>query len=215
MLSQINRGVLDMIGAARPSIADPFLPLKIEQGRSDEIRECIGCNTCVSGQLTFTPMRCTQNPSVGEEWRRDWHPEFIPTKGSDDRILIVGAGPAGLEAARALGQRGYPVTLAEAQTDPGGRVTTESRLPGLAAWGRVRDWRMGRIQQMANVELYFDNRLTAEDILALDYQRVILATGAHWRGDGVGVSNWQAIPGAQQSHVVSPATTWVRSSPRN
>ncbi|MCP5090294.1 MAG: NADH:flavin oxidoreductase, partial [Gammaproteobacteria bacterium] len=69
MVSQINRGVLDMIGAARPSIADPFLPQKIEQGRIDEIRECIGCNTCVSGQLTFTPMRCTQNPTVGEEWR--------------------------------------------------------------------------------------------------------------------------------------------------
>ncbi|MCP4332284.1 MAG: NADH:flavin oxidoreductase [Gammaproteobacteria bacterium] len=208
MLSQINRGVLDMIGAARPSIADPFLPLKIEQGRSDEIRECIGCNTCVSGQLTFTPMRCTQNPSVGEEWRRNWHPEFIPENGSDDRILIVGAGPAGLEAARALGQRGYPVTLAEAQTEAGGRVTTESHLPGLAAWARVRDWRMGRIQQMANVEVYLDNRLTAEDILALDYQRVILATGAHWRGDGVGISNWQPIPGAQQSHVVSPESVF-------
>jgi len=208
MLSQINRGVLDMIGAARPSIADPFLPLKIEQGRSDEIRECIGCNTCVSGQLTFTPMRCTQNPSVGEEWRRNWHPEFIPKNGSDDRILVVGAGPAGLEAARALGQRGYPVTLAEAQTDPGGRVTTESHLPGLAAWARVRDWRMGRIQQMANVELYLDNRLTAENILELDCQRIILATGAHWRGDGVGVSNWQAIPGAQQGHVVSPESVF-------
>ncbi|MCP4766502.1 MAG: NADH:flavin oxidoreductase [Gammaproteobacteria bacterium] len=208
MLSQVNRGVLDMIGAARPSIADPFLPLKIEQGRSDEIRECIGCNTCVSGQLTFTPMRCTQNPSVGEEWRRDWHPEFIPKNGSDDRILIVGAGPAGLEAARALGQRGYPVTLAEAQTEAGGRVTTESHLPGLAAWARVRDWRMGRIQQMANVDVYLDNRLTAEDILAMDYQRVILATGAHWRGDGVGVSNWQAIPGTQQSHVLSPESVF-------
>ncbi|MCP4391521.1 MAG: FAD-dependent oxidoreductase [Gammaproteobacteria bacterium] len=204
MISQINRGVLDMIGAARPSIADPFLPQKIEQGREDEIRECIGCNTCVSGQLTFTPMRCTQNPSVGEEWRRDWHPENIAPKGSDDSVLIVGAGPAGLEAARALGQRGYPVTLAEAQTEPGGRVTVESGLPGLAAWARVRDWRLVRIQQMENVDIYLDNRLTAEDILSLDSRHVIIATGAHWRGDGVGITNWQAIPGADQDHVFAP-----------
>ena len=149
MVSQINRGVLDMIGAARPSIADPFLPQKIEEGRIDEIRECIGCNTCVSGQLTFTPMRCTQNPTVGEEWRRNWHPEKIADKGSDDNVLIVGAGPAGLEAARALGQRGYPVTLAEAQTEAGGRVTRESQLPGLppgracatGAWAASSRWR--------------------------------------------------------------------------
>jgi dimethylamine/trimethylamine dehydrogenase len=209
MVSQINRGVLDMIGAARPSIADPFLPLKIEQGRSDEIRECIGCNICVSGHHTFTPMRCTQNPSVGEEWRRGWHPEFIPAKGSDDNILIVGAGPAGLEAARALGQRGYPVTLAEALTEAGGRVSVESSLPGLAAWGRVRDWRLGRIQQMSNVEVYLDNKLTVEDILAFDYQHVIVATGAHWRGDGVGITNWQPISGTELEHVVTPEAVFA------
>ena len=175
----------------------------------EETRNAVGDRCAVAVRMAVDELLGPEGiTSDGEEWRRDWHPEFIPTKGSDDRILIVGAGPAGLEAARALGQRGYPVTLAEAQTDPGGRVTTESRLPGLAAWGRVRDWRMGRIQQMANVELYLDNRLTAEDILALDYQRVILATGAHWRGDGVGVSNWQAIPGAQQSHVVSPESVF-------
>ena len=149
-------------------------------------------------------MRCTQNPTVGEEWRRSWHPEKIAGKGSDDSVLIVGAGPAGLEAARALGQRGYPVTLAEAQTEAGGRVTRESQLPGLAAWARVRDWRLGRIQPMPNVEFYLDNRLTAEDILALDFKHVILATGARWRDDGVGITNWQAIPGADQDHVVTP-----------
>jgi len=204
MVSQINRGILDMIGAARPSIADPFLPRKIEEGRIDEIRECIGCNICVSGQLTFTPMRCTQNPSVGEEWRRNWHPEFIPSRSSNDNLLVVGAGPAGLEAARALGQRGYPVTLAEAQTQPGGRVSQECRLPGLAAWGRVRDWRIGRIQQMQNVEIYLDNKLTPEEVLSLEYGHVILATGARWRSDGVGVTNWQAIAGTDQNHVVSP-----------
>ncbi|MCH8177184.1 MAG: NAD(P)-binding protein, partial [Proteobacteria bacterium] len=170
MVSQIDRGILDMIGAARPSIADPFLPKKIEQGRIDEIRECIGCNICVSGQLTCTPMRCTQNPSVGEEWRRNWHPETIPPQGSNDNVLVVGAGPAGLEAARALGQRGYTVTLAEARTELGGRVSQECRLPGLAAWGRVRDWRVGRIQEMPNVEVYLDNKLNPEEILTLDYR---------------------------------------------
>jgi dimethylamine/trimethylamine dehydrogenase len=209
MVSQINRGILDMIGAARPSIADPFLPQKIEQGRSDEIRECIGCNICVSGQHTFTPMRCTQNPSVGEEWRRNWHPEFIQPRGSDDNILVVGAGPAGLEATRALGQRGYNVILAEAQTEAGGRVSVESRLPGLAAWARVRDWRLGRIQQMSNVEVYLDNKLTVEDIMALDYQHVIVATGAQWRGDGVGITNWQPIAGTELEHVVTPEAVFA------
>ena len=70
MVSQVKRGLLDLIGAARPSIADPFLPKKIEEGRPEDIRECIGCNICVSGDMTQTPIRCTQNPTMGEEWRR-------------------------------------------------------------------------------------------------------------------------------------------------
>jgi dimethylamine/trimethylamine dehydrogenase len=77
MVSQIKRGVLDLIGAARPSIADPFLPKKIEEGRPEDIRECIGCNICASGERTNVPMRCTQNPTMGEEWRKGWHPEVI------------------------------------------------------------------------------------------------------------------------------------------
>jgi dimethylamine/trimethylamine dehydrogenase len=204
MVSQIKRGVLDMIGAARPSIADPFLPKKIEEGRIDEIRECIGCNICVSGQLTFTPMRCTQNPTVGEEWRRGWHPEKIAAKGSDGRVLVVGAGPAGLEVTRALGQRGYAVTLAEAGKELGGRVTRESGLPGLNAWARVRDWRVGRIREMANVEVYLDSALTAEQVLDFGFEHVILATGATWRRDGVGVNNTAPVPGSDGPAVYTP-----------
>ena len=204
MVSQIKRGVLDMIGAARPSIADPFLPKKIEEGRIDEIRECIGCNICVSGQLTFTPMRCTQNPTVGEEWRRGWHPEKIGAKQSDSRVLVVGAGPAGLEATRALGQRGYAVTLAEAGKELGGRVTRESGLPGLNAWARVRDWRVGRIREMANVEIYLESELNAEQVLEFGFEQVIVATGAHWRADGVGVNNTEPVPAAAGASLYSP-----------
>ncbi len=78
MVGQVRRGVLDLIGGARPSIADPFLPQKIDAGREDEIRECIGCNICISSWHEGVPVRCTQNPTIGEEWRRQWHPERVP-----------------------------------------------------------------------------------------------------------------------------------------
>ncbi len=204
MVSQIRRGVLDMIGAARPSIADPFLPDKIERGQVDDIRECIGCNICVSGDNSMTPMRCTQNPTMGEEWRRGWHPEIIPTKGSDASVLVVGSGPAGLECTRALGQRGYRVVLAEAGTELGGRVSRESRLPGLSAWARVRDYRAGQIAAMANVEVYLDSSLTAAHVEEFAADHVVLATGSHWRRDGMGRANRQAVPGSDRAHVLTP-----------
>ncbi|MEQ1692772.1 MAG: FAD-dependent oxidoreductase, partial [Gemmatimonas sp.] len=195
MVDQIRRGVMDMIGAARPSIADPFLPKKIEEGRIDDIRECIGCNICVTGDMTMTPIRCTQNPSMGEEWRKGWHPERIAAKRSDARILVVGAGPAGLEAARALGQRGYDVHLSEATRELGGRVLSESRLPGLAEWMRVRDWRVGQIEKLPNVTVYRESPIVAQDVLDFGAEHVVLATGCMWRRDGYGRSNGSAIAG--------------------
>ena len=193
MVSQIRRGVLDFIGAARPSIADPFLPKKIEEGRIDDIRECIGCNFCVSGDNTITPIRCTQNPTMGEEWRKDWHPERIAPAKSSAKVLVVGGGPAGLEAARALGQRGYEVHLAEARRELGGRVTREARLPGLAEWARVRDWRLGQIRRMNNVATYLDSQLTAQDVLDFGAEHVVIATGCHWRRDGYGRTHGDAL----------------------
>ena len=186
MVSLINNGVLDMIGAARPSIADPFLPKKIEEGRPEDIRECIGCNMCVGVANQPTYLRCTQNPTQGEEWRRGWHPEVMPPRESDERVLVIGAGPAGLEAARGLGQRGYEVMLAEAGRETGGRVARECRLPGLAAWARVRDWRMTQLHKLPNVEIYMDSEMTADSVRETGANLVAVATGARWRRDGSG-----------------------------
>ncbi len=204
MVSQIKRGVLDLIGAARPSIADPFLPKKVDEGRIEDIRECIGCNVCASGDNSGVPMRCTQNPTVGEEWRKGWHPEVIPPKGSERRVLIVGAGPAGLECARALGLRGYAVTLAEALEEPGGRVAAESRLPGLSAWGRVRDYRVQQLHRLPNVDVYPASRLSAENVLEFGFPDVVLATGARWRTDGLGRQHHAPVPGSESGHVLAP-----------
>lgn len=186
MVSAIERGVMDLIGAARPSIADPFLPQKIKEGRHEDIRECIGCNICVTGDTRFVPIRCTQNPTMGEEWRRGWHPEIIAPKKSDEEILIVGAGPAGLEAARALGQRGYRVILTDAKREAGGRVLLESALPNLIEWRRVIDWRLTQIQKLENIFFYPSSPMSAKDILESGEPHVILATGSAWRRDGVG-----------------------------
>lgn len=181
MVSQVKRGITDFIGAARPSIADPFLPNKISEGRPEAIRECIGCNVCYSGDSIGVPIRCTQNPTMGEEWRKGWHPERMQARGSDASVLIVGAGPAGLEAARALGARGYKVTLAEASRQLGGRVSREAALPGMAEYIRVRDYREQAFIDMPNVEIFRESPLSAQDILAFEADHVAIATGAHWR----------------------------------
>jgi len=204
MVRMIKSGTLDFIGCARPSIADPFLPKKIEEGRPEDIRECIGCNICITGDMTMSISRCTQNPTFMEEWRKGWHPERMQAKGASDSVLIVGGGPAGLEAARALGLRGYQVAIAEASGELGGRVSRESKLPGLSAWGRVRDYRHYQLSQMSNVNVYLESRLSAEDILSFGFQNVAIATGSTWRRDGVARAHVVPMPVEKSVPIFTP-----------
>ncbi len=204
MVRMVKQGILDFIGAARPSIADPFLPRKIEEGRLEDIRECIGCNICVSGDWTMTPIRCTQNPSMGEEWRRGWHPERMRPKSKDAKVLVVGAGPAGLEAAMSLGRRGHEVVLVEKTRRLGGRVAAESALPGLSAWRRVVDYREGQLAKLTNVEHYFESEMTADEILDYDFTHVAVATGSRWRADGVARHHTRPIPIDEDMRILTP-----------
>lgn len=197
MVSALRRGVLDFIGAARPSIADPFLPAKIRAGAADDIRECVGCNMCVTGDMLASPIRCTQNPTMGEEWRRGWHPERAGPAAPPGAppVLVVGGGPAGLEAASTLVARGYEVTLADAARELGGRSLREAALPGLASYRRVAAHRLRRLRLSPRATLAPGGAVTAQDVLSAGFPRVLVATGARWRADGVGRSRRSPLPG--------------------
>ena len=206
MVSQIQRGVLDFIGAARPSIADPFLPRKIEEGRMEEIRECIGCNICYASNTRGTPLRCTQNPHHGGGMAPRLASRARRAAGAaEDAVLVVGGGPAGLEAARALGQRGYRVHAGRGEPRAG-RARQRARAACRASPNgrRVRDWRLGRLKTMANVEIYLESRLDAAQVLDFGIPRILIATGARWRKDGIGRHHRRAIAGFDHDRVATP-----------
>ena len=203
MVRLVNRGIFDLIGGARPSIADPFLPNKINEGRIEDIRECIGCNVCVSSDAYSVPLMCTQNPTISQEWRRGWHPEIIPQAPKPAKSLIIGSGPAGLECALTLAKAGHEVTIAEKDAEFGGRVRLESSLKGLSAWGRVADYRLYQLQQMGNVSLFAESEITAADVAEFEADNIIVATGARWSNSGAGANTFNPIPGFA-NHALTP-----------
>ena len=215
MASLIKNGTLDFIGAARPSIADPFLPEKIRSGQIDKIRECIGCNICVSSDNVVAPIRCTQNPTAGEEWRRQWHPEHTTNTSDPQEILIVGAGPAGLECALQLMNQGHKILLAEKTSEAGGRSILESRMPGLSSYKRVADYRLGLLTQSSDVQLLLENDLQATDIMELGLTHVCVATGAQWCRQGFGRNQAAGVDMATASVPINTADDVLKQSEKN
>lgn len=202
MAEAVATGCIDIIAAARPAIADPFLPTKIEEGRLDDIRECIGCNMCVSRfNLGGCRIVCTQNATTGEEYRRGWHPErFTRARNADLDVLVVGAGPAGMECARILGERGMRrVHLVEAQEEIGGVLRWYTHFTGLAQWGRVVSYRKAQLAKLRNVEVITGLELDAAGVRAYGAELVVIATGAHWDPDGIDLITHERIPGADAS----------------
>lgn len=221
MLEVVNAGIVDIIGAARPSIADPWLPRKIDEGRIDDIRTCIGCNICISRwEIGGVPFICTQNPTAGEEYRRGWHPEKYEPAKSEKDVLIVGAGPAGSECARVLLERGYTVHLVDSSDKIGGHVNEVATLPGLGEWGYHRDYREHQLQKLvkknkASQIILGRKPMTAEEALSYGASRIIIATGAKWSPTGVNYTTHDAIPGADASlpYVLTPEQVFEGKKP--
>lgn len=201
MAALLRDGRFDLIGAARPAIADPFLPRKVAEGRLSDIRECTGANVCILKEEDFRHLGCIQNPTAGEEYRRGWHPERIdPTSDPDRRVLVIGAGPAGMECALTLGNRGFDaVHLVEAEDEIGGRLTWTRRLPTLGDWGRITDWRATQLERLDNVSVITGRAMTAADVLDYGADIVIVATGSRWSDDGTQPGTRQPILGAAGS----------------
>jgi dimethylamine/trimethylamine dehydrogenase len=207
MAEIVRTRALDIIGAARPAIADPFLPTKIREGRLDEVRECTGSNVCIAREEVYNQVACIQNATAGEEYRRGWHPElFTKAHNADRAVLVVGAGPAGMECAVVLGKRGFEaVHLVDAAPEIGGRMRWTRQLPTLGDWGRITDYRAIQLDKLDNVEVITGRHLSAADVLDYGAQIVVVATGSMWRGDGVQPEHADIEGGdATLGHVLTP-----------
>jgi 2,4-dienoyl-CoA reductase-like NADH-dependent reductase (Old Yellow Enzyme family) len=193
----IAEGKLDMVGMTRAHIADPHIARKVAEGREDAVRPCVGATYCLDRIYEGHDALCIHNPATGREATV---PHVIPrADGPARRAVVVGAGPAGLEAARVLAERGHAVTVLEAASNPGGQVALFSRLPRRRETMGIVDWRMSRCEA-AGVVFRFDTLAGADDVLGEEPDLVIVATGglpntAIVEGGELAVSSWDILSG--------------------
>ena len=173
----------DIVSMVRAQIADPDLVLKTREGRADQVRPCIACNQgCVGGLLQTGRMGCVVNPAAGVENLLD--ERTMTRSGAPKKVLIVGGGPAGMEAARVAALRGHRVILAEAGPRLGGTILAARRAPRMQAIGDFTDWLEREVLRLG-VEVRTGSYVEPEDVLAERPDVLLVATGAISRGDGI------------------------------
>ena len=166
-------GLLDMVGMTRAHMADPHIVKKITEGREDDIRPCVGATYCLDRIYEAGEALCIHNPATGRELSM---PHAIPPAETRKTVVIVGAGPAGLEAARVAAERGHDVTVFDAQPDPGGQVRLTAQNPRRREMISIIDWRMAQCAAR-DVIFHFNTFAEADDVTALNPDVVIVATG--------------------------------------
>ena len=193
----VSSGQLDMVGMTRAHMADPHIVKKIKEGREDDIRPCVGATYCLDRIYQGTPALCIHNPSTGRELEL---PHEIKQAKISRRVVIVGAGPGGLEAARVAGERGHKVTVFEAADQPGGQVRLTAQTPRKAEMISIIDWRMAQCSKL-DIEFKFNTLAEERDVISLNPEVVIIATGGVPRTDVLEtgqefvVSAWDILTG--------------------
>ena len=193
----IASGKLDMVGMTRPHMADPHIVRKIIEKREDDIRPCVGANYCLDRIYQAGDALCMHNAATGREMNM---PHTISPAEILKRITIVGAGPAGLEAARVASERGHLVTVLEAAPDPGGQIRLTAQNTRKREMISIIDWRMSQCTSKG-VEFHFNTWAEANDVMAISPDVVLIATGGlpHTEvleaGNDLVVSSWDIISG--------------------
>ncbi len=170
----LEAGAVDLIGMTRAHMADPHIAAKIARGEETRIRPCVGAGYCIDRIYQGGEALCLHNPATGREAKI---PHIVP-KSPDPgkRILVIGAGPAGLEGARVSALRGHRVSVIEAASRPGGQIVLAAQAPRRRELIGIVDW-LYREAELAGAEFRFDHLAEAADILAAEPDIVILATG--------------------------------------
>ena len=199
----LESGAADAIGVARQLFADPDWALKIAEGRSDDIRKCVAANHCWKSVSKGQRVQCVYNPTVGRE--RHWG-KAVPLETSDPkRIVVIGAGPAGLEFARIAARRGHQVSVYEKEDEPGGHVRLQSLLPGRGTYGEIAGWLEAQARK-AGAALHTGSEVTDESLAALCQEaganHVVIATGSRVCRDGFQGWTGAALPGADRARCV-------------
>ena len=195
----IEAGLLDLVGMTRALIADPYLPTKIANKTEDQIRPCVGASMCIDGIYTAGAAFCIHNPSTGRELEL---PQTIDAAKTSRNVAVVGGGPAGLEAARTLAEKGHTVTLFEANDSLGGQINIAIRSPRRRDLQGITDWRTQELKRLG-VTVKLNSYVEASDLADAGFDAIVVATGGMPKaleipGGNHVIESWDVLSGAKR-----------------